>query len=97
MSRLVVSYPADLSLWGRQQLDTRHFRAWLLRAHADATEGDVYEEFLDVGCCGSSLTVPLRVEAVDGPLSLESEVIYEEREACGIEGGWRVQSQAAPE
>lgn len=97
MSRLVVSYPADLSLWGRQQLDTRHFRAWLLRKHADASEGEVFEEFLDVGCCGSSLTVPLRVEHVGGPLTPESEVVYEEREACGLAGGWRVQSRAAPE
>lgn len=96
-TRVVVSYPADLSGWGRQQLDTTHFRGYLRRVHDDVEVGDVWEEFLDVGCCGNSLDVPLRVEEVDGDvLGEETDVDYVEREACGLEGGWQVQSEAGP-
>ena len=96
--RLVVSYPADLSMWGRDQLDTRHFRAWLKRQYPTPEPGDRWEEFLDVGCCGSSLDVPLRVESVAGGDRLDesTEIVYEERAACGLAGGWQVQSEAGP-
>lgn len=96
--QLIVSYPADLSRWGRNQLDTRHFRAWLKRRDRRPEPGDVWEEFLDVGCCGDSLDVPLRVERLEGgeTVSDETDVIYEEREACGLAGGWEVQSTAGP-
>ncbi|MFC7235482.1 hypothetical protein [Halosegnis marinus] len=97
--RVVVSYPADLSRWGRGQLDTRHFRAWLKRRYPRPEPGDVWEEFLDVGCCGDSLDVPLRVERLAGgdELGDGTDIVYEEREACGLAGGWRVQSAAGPE
>lgn len=96
--RVVVSYPADLSEWGRDQVATRHFRAWLRRVHPTPEVGDVWEEFLDVGCCGNTLDVPLRVERVEGgdELGESTEIEYEEREACGIQGGWRVQSAGGP-
>jgi len=93
-TRVVVSYPADLSGWGQFQIDTRHFKAYL-RKHKQgpAREGDVWNEFLDVGCCGSSLDVPLQVERLEGGSEIgpETELVYEEREACGVEGGWAVQ------
>jgi hypothetical protein len=97
-ARVVVSYPADLSGWGRDQLETPWFRAYLRRTLRDAEAGAVVEVFLDVGCCGDSLDVPLRVERVDGdgPVGDETAVEYEEREACGLAGGWLVQSQAGP-
>lgn len=100
IDRIVVSYPSDLSQWGRGQLTTRHFRAWLRRVHPTPSEGDIWEEFLDVGCCGDSLDVPLRVERIEGgdEMGPETEIVYEQREACGIQGSWLVQSQAkAPE
>lgn len=96
-TRVVVSYPADLSGWGRRQLDTTHFRGYLRRVHDEVEPGDVWEEFLDVGCCGDSLDVPLRVEETDGDVvGEETDVHYVEREACGLDGGWQVQSEAGP-
>lgn len=96
--RVVVSYPADLSEWGRGQLTTRHFRAWLRRVHPHPSAGDVWEEFLDVGCCGDTLDVPLRVERVEGGdrMDVDTEITYEAREACDIDGGWHVQSAGGP-
>lgn len=96
--RVVVSYPADLSEWGRGQVTTRHFRAWLRRVHPHPEAGDVWEEFLDVGCCGNTLDVPLRVEHVEGgdEMGASTDIEYVEREACGIQGGWLVQSAGAP-
>lgn len=96
--QLVVSYPADLSRWGRDQLDTPHFRAWLKRQEDRPEPGDVWEEFLDVGCCGNTLDVPLRVERVEGgdTMGEATAIVYEERAAYGLEGGWQVQSAAGP-
>ena len=97
-STVVVSYPADLSEWGRFQVGTRHFKAYLRKKRGTIREGDVWEEFLDVGCCGDTLDVPLQVERVEGGSAMgpETEIVYEEREACGIQGGWRVQSADGP-
>lgn len=96
--RVVLSYPADLSGWGRLQLDERSFRSYLRRSHDRATRGDVWEVFLDVGCCGNTYDVPLRVERVEGDASVgpDTDISYEEREACGIDSGWAVQSEAGP-
>lgn len=97
-TRVVVSFPPDLSDWGRKQLDARHFRAYLRRAHGRAEPGDVWEEFLDVGCCGDSLDVTLRVEAVGGGPEMDEEtgIEYVEGETGSVEGGWRVQSAEGP-
>ena len=97
-TRVVVSYPADLSGWGRGQLDGRIFRAYLRRMLGDVEPGDERAEFLDVGCCGNTYDVPLRVERVVGGSTVgpETEIEYVEREACGLNGGWRVQSAAGP-
>jgi hypothetical protein len=95
---VVVSYPADLSEWGRFQVEKPSFRAFLRRTRDVAAEGDAWEEFVGGGCCGNTLDVPLRVETVEGGprLGPETTVEYEDREACDIDGGWAVQSQAGP-
>jgi hypothetical protein len=97
-SHVVLSYPADLSDWGRQQVATDHFRAYLRKVHATAQPGDTWPEFVGVGCCGDSLDVPLRVERVDGGPAItdDTSFTYEEREACDLQGGWRVQSAGGP-
>ena len=96
--RIVVSYPADLSTWSRNQLDGRVFRAYLRRKLDAVREGDEWEEFVDVGCCGSTYDVPLRIERVEGGATVgpDTEIAYVEREACGLAGGWEVQSAAGP-
>jgi hypothetical protein len=96
--RVVVSYPADLSEWGRDIVEGTPFRAYLPKAHDTASEGDRWEEFVGVGCCGSALDVPLRVEHVDGGprLTEDTDIEFEVREACDIGGGWEVQSESGP-
>jgi len=45
-----------------------------------------------------SLDVPIRVERLEGGETVgdATTVVYEEREACGLGGGWEVQSAAGP-
>lgn len=95
--RILVSYPADLSTWGRDVIEGHPFRSYLPRAHDTATVGDRWEEFVGVGCCGNTLDVPLHVEVVEGgsELAAETTVEFTERDACGV-GGWSVQSEAGP-
>ena len=95
---VVVSYPADLSEWGRFQVEKPSFRAFLRRTRDEAAAGDVWEEFVGVGCCGNTLDVPLRVESVEGSdrIGDETEIEFDVREACGLQGGWRVQSADGP-
>jgi hypothetical protein len=97
-TRLVVSYPDELSDWGRRQLTTDRFRKYLRRVLDDVARGDEWEEFVDVGCCGDTLDVPLRIESVEGPgrVGPETDIAFVEREAS-VDGGWRVQSAAGPE
>lgn len=97
-TRIVIAVPADLSGWGRRQLETPWFLGYLRRSLGRVEPGDRLEEFLDVGCCGDTLDVPLRVEAVAGGdrVGETTEIEYTDREACGVEGGWLVQSAAGP-
>jgi hypothetical protein len=97
-SRVRLSYPSDLSDWSRKQVDTDHFHAWLRRVHDDVAVGDTWVEFVDIGCCGSTYDVPLRVEAVEGggEMGPGTEIEYAVREACDLEGGWKVQSEDGP-
>lgn len=97
-TRVVISYPADLSGWGRDQIDTPHFRAYLRKTLGEVARGDAFDEFVGVGCCGNTLDVPMRIESVEGGTLVGSEtaIEYVEREACGIEGGWLVQSAGGP-
>lgn len=98
IERVVLSHPAALSGWGRKQIDTKHFRAWLARTHDSFEVGETFEEFADVGCCGDALHIPFVVEAVDGEgeATRETEIEYVEREGCDFAGGWKVQSEAGP-
>lgn len=97
-TRVVVSHPSNLSKWGRDQLDGDTFRAYLRKVHDNLEPGTVWEEFVDVGCCGDSLDVPLRVETVDGPsvMGPDTEIVYTDRDDDRVEGGWLVQSAAGP-
>lgn len=97
--RVVISYPEDLSDWGRFQVEGSPFKAYLRKTKTGRVrDGDVWEEFVGVGCCGSTLDVPLRVDRIDGGETLgpDTEVEFAVRDACGIQGGWKVQSQGGP-
>ncbi|UPW01314.1 hypothetical protein M0R88_04225 [Halorussus gelatinilyticus] len=97
--RVVISYPEDLSDWGRFQVEKDAFAAYLRKTKTDRVrQGDAWEEFVGVGCCGSTLDVPLRVEEITGGETLGSDTAVEwtVREACGIRGGWQVQSRGGP-
>ena len=96
--RAVISHPADLSTWGRRQLETPWFAAYLRKTIGDRRDGDGWEEFLDVGCCGDTLDVPLRLERlVDGDeVGPETEFAFVERDGSSVRGGWRVQSADGP-
>lgn len=95
--RVVISYPDELGDWSRRQLEGERFRAYLRRSLDDLTEGMVWDEFVDVGCCGSSPDIPLRVESVDGQprMGPETAIEYVERDAA-VESGWEVQSADGP-
>jgi hypothetical protein len=95
-THVTISYPTDLSDWGRFQVEKPSFRAYLRRTLGDVAVGDVCEEFVGVGCCGNTLDLPLRIEAVEGGLHVDEDtkIEYTVREACGVEGSWRVQSAA---
>lgn len=97
-TRVVVSYPADLSKWGRDIVEDRPFRTYLVKAHDAVREGDLWEEFVGVGCCGDALDVPLRVEAVEGgdEFTAETAIEFTVRDSCEVQGGWRVQSAGGP-
>ena len=98
-SRLVLSYPADLSEWGRYQVEKPSFRAYLRKTRDRLAVGDVLEEFVGVGCCGDTLDVPLRVERIEGDadrVGPDTDIEYEVREACDVDGNWRVQSAGGP-
>jgi hypothetical protein len=97
-TRVTLSYPADLSEWGRDQLRTPWFTAYLRRKLGAPEPGEEHAEFLDVGCCGDSLDVTLRVVAVAGGETVGegTAVEWTEHEACDVQGGWRVQSADGP-
>jgi hypothetical protein len=96
-TRVVLSYPEELSQWGRDQVESPRYRGYLRKVVDDLTVGREFEEFADVGCCGDSLDIQFRIEAVEGgeQMSADTEVEFTTREA-DHEGGWRVQSAAGP-
>ena len=95
--RIVLSYPEELGDWSRRQLETDRFRSYLRRTRGDLAEGAVWAEFVDVGCCGNSPDIPLRVESIDGPPRVGSGTVIEYVTRPGnAESGWRVQSAAGP-
>lgn len=94
-SRVVLSYPEELSEWGRDQVHADRYVGYLRKKLDEPRVGDEFEEFVDVGCCGDAMDVPFRVEAVEGgdAVGSETEIEFATREAA-MEGGWLVQSQA---
>lgn len=98
VDRVTVSYPADLSGWGRFQVEKPSFRAYLRKTLGEVAPGETVETFVGVGCCGDTLDVPLRVESVEGegPVDGDTAVEFSVRAACDLEGGWRVQSAGGP-
>lgn len=96
-ARVVLSFPDGLSEWGRDQIRTDRYRNYLRRMVDEPRVGDELEEFVDIGCCGDSLDLTFRVEAVDDGTHVGDETVVELVERAGtVEGGWRVQSAAGP-
>lgn len=96
--RVTLSFPAELSDWGREQIFTERYRGYVRRMLDRPTVGDEREEFVDVGCCGDSLDITFRVEDVAGGEVVGDDTVIEFVERDGhIEGGWLVQSAGAPE
>lgn len=99
-STVVLSHPDELSAWGRDQIGTDRYRNYLrkkLQRRETVSVGDQFEEFADVGCCGDTLDIAFRVEALEGGETVgpETEVVYIERDE-EMAGGWLVQSAGAP-
>jgi hypothetical protein len=92
-TRVLLSYPSDLSRHGVDRIEEEYFKKWLRKTRDTAAVGDLWEEFTDVGCCGSKMEVPLRVEEVDGGsgIGAETAIEYAQREACEVNPGWSVQ------
>lgn len=106
-ARVVLSVPADVSDWARDQFESDRFRGYFRRVLEDVAVGDVSEEFVDVGCCGDSLDIPFRVERIEtadgevaaAPVGGDTTIEYttrEDDEDGEVAGGWRVQSEAGP-
>lgn len=97
-SKVVLSYPSDLSTWGRDIVEGSPFRAYLTKTLGRVEEGQTTEQFTGVGCCGDTLDVPLKVESVEGGAVVDESttIEYEVRDTCEVEGGWRVQSAGGP-
>jgi hypothetical protein len=96
--RVVLSHPADLSDRGRWRLGRDHYRGYLEKTLGRVAVGDEFEEFVDVGCCGSQRTLTLRVEAVEGGAAVTPETTIEfvTRTATDGGGGWAVQHECRP-
>jgi hypothetical protein len=92
-SRIVLSYPSDLTDWDRDQVETPWYVGYLRKVIDEPDVDDVYEEFVDIGCCGTSREVPLKVEEIGGGSRVGegTEVEYTVRESCDLPGAWDVQ------
>ena len=64
-TRVVLSFPADIGKHGRRRLHSEYYRKWLRNSRDTAAVGDEWDEFTDVGCCGSRMDLPFRVERVE--------------------------------
>ncbi|MFC7141034.1 hypothetical protein ACFQMA_14515 [Halosimplex aquaticum] len=92
-TRIELSFPADIGTHGRKRIRSDYYMTYLKKVHDSAEVGDEWDEFTDVGCCGSQMDMPLVVEAVEGGsrIDADTEIEYTEREACGVNQGWSVQ------
>jgi hypothetical protein len=93
-TRIVLSVPSDLQGHGRRRIEQDYYRTFLRRAHDAVEAGDEWDEFTDVGCCGSQQAVPLRVERVEGGSRMgpDTAIEYVEREPAGLACDWSVQN-----
>lgn len=97
-ARIVVAYPDGLSDWGRDQLTAPRFSTYLRRVLGEVREGEAFEEFLDVGCCGNTLDVTLRIERIEGGSVVDADTDIEFVARPGeVAGGWAVQSAGTPD
>jgi hypothetical protein len=96
-TRIVLSYPADLTDWDRDQLDTPWYVRYLRKVLEEPAVGDVFEEFVDIGCCGTSREVPLKVEEIVGGnrVGEGTDIEYTVRESCDLPDAWDVQDGGA--
>ncbi|MFB6106867.1 MAG: hypothetical protein ABEJ70_07830 [Halobacteriaceae archaeon] len=94
-TRVVLSYPGDLSRRALDRVTEDYYRTFLRRAHDEAREGDVWREFTDVGCCGSQLHVRFRVERVAGGPRVGPETAFEfvARDTEEMPDPWSVQNE----
>lgn len=92
-TRIVLSHPADLSKHGRNRIRQEYYKKYLRKTKEQVAVGDLWEDFTDVGCCGSQLDVPLRIEEMTGGTRMgpNTEITFTEREACGLNSRWSVQ------
>ena len=92
-TRVELSFPSDIGTHGRTRIHSEYYKKYLTKVHDTATVGDEWDEFTDVGCCGSKMDLPFIVESVEGGsrVDLDTEIVYTEREACGVNPGWSVQ------
>ncbi|WP_225335189.1 hypothetical protein [Halomicrobium urmianum] len=91
--RVVLSHPSNLGEHGRERVRQDYYRQWLRTSRETAAPGDEWDEFTDVGCCGSQMRIPFRVEEVEGGdrITEATEIEFTQREACDLGHGWAVQ------
>jgi hypothetical protein len=94
-TRVVLSIPADLVGHARRRVNQDYYKTFLRRAHEEAHHGDEWDEFTDVGCCGSQQDVPFRVESVAGGHRIGPDTVieYVNREPAGLACDWSVQNE----
>lgn len=80
-SHVVLSYPAAIGEWGRDELEKSTYRRYLGRVHDSAEPGDRWEEFVGSDC-GNPTDVTLQVERVEGGerVSEDTEFAFEPRD-----------------
>lgn len=94
-THVVLSHPSSLSDHAKRRIHQDYYRQYLRRAHDRVAVGNEWDEFTDIGCCGSQESFSLRVEAVEGGsrVTMDTTVAYQEREveveACDV--NWDVQ------
>ncbi|WP_436925456.1 hypothetical protein [Halosimplex amylolyticum] len=88
-TRLELSFPADIGKHGRKRINSDYYKTYLKKVHDSAEVGDEWDEFTDVGCCGSKMDVPLVVERVVTESPRQDEVGDAD---LAVEGGARIDS-----
>lgn len=86
MTEVVVSYPAEVSGWAQLQLQTPWFKGYLRRTLGTVRKGESRKEFVDVGCCGHSPSIELRIES-PGTIVVdeETEIRFVKRESAAVQ------------